>query len=961
MDPVTLKECAIELRLMAREGEKWLLDNEEAQGPQPEERKNLRRAGRRLQTIARAAGTKTGIAVFGPSQVGKSTLISALAKPRRGKLMVDFQGKLLDFINQVNPTGGKETTGVVTRFSLDDPPRSPDDSLPVCLKIFSETDILKILANTYFSEGQGAYRLDPKELETALKDLSEKTGAPSRAPSLDDMEDLKEYVESVSRNLKAGDDLTSMFWPAAVELAGRLEIEDRARLFSFIWGGLSEFTSLYKVLYQALSQLGFPETAFTSIKALYEEDVTPDGRKNSVLHVDRLLGILDGNPTDAIPVVSLEGRKTNLARPVLCALIAELHAKVKESPGDFMNGADILDFPGYRSRSKYENFREAVKKADEIKNCFIRGKVAYVFQRYSAMKEITVMLLCIKDSNMEIADLPEVVNRWIVDSHGATPEERWGKQVCLFMVLTFFNVHFQRGEGESDLTKIWENRLTASISQPFDKSDWPKNWARRGGSTIPFNNCYWLLNVFRSINFLNVNEVSLEDGAERLLLPSQIASGEDQNTAYIAKGVRPEMEGWLASLREAHHKTPLVRSFFRSPEEAWEGAVSSEDGGCAYIISKLEPILRADIKTAQLRSLAVKEGKVLQDIVSFFYQGGSTEEETQNKRNLFKRVDSALAKLGNPENIDRIHALKSGTPWHRFGLLLRDLTFSDDECYEIFTRPEALSGRRPEPAAGDPPPADSQAASKAAEAEPVTEDDIFKNLFGDDESAAPPSDGAPAPPAPESVREDDKARHYRRVLETEWQAALERVAANPYKLRYYGFNPKDLKDMILELKAGAARLKLMPKIEDALREASKYANVNQEANIWNLSRIASAKLSDFVNYLGYSPRALPDPAARTVSISTKTFTLFQKAEIKGEYPELPDLPPAYEKPYHRDWRLALYQLMIDNVYFAERTYDIKENERLGTIKGKVDRSNGKLREGLEPPKVKAAAGGEVVH
>ncbi|MDR2340698.1 MAG: putative virulence factor [Deltaproteobacteria bacterium] len=938
MDPDKLKDCAIELRQLAKEGERWLADNEEAQGAQTEERKNLRRSARHLANLSQAAGTKMGIAVFGPSQVGKSTLISALAKPQKGKLMVDFQGTLLDFINQVNPTGGKETTGLVTRFTMDKPPKSPDDNLPVCLRIYSEMDILKIIANTYFSEGQGAYKVDQDELAKALEELARRQKTPSHAPTLDDLEDYMEYVNSISKHLASGEDLNRTFWPSALSLGQNLDIEERARLFSFVWGGLEEFTKLYFILYKALEKLGFPEYAFTSIKAIYQEELQPDGRMNSVLHVDRLLGILNENQTDTIPVISPDGRKADLGRPVLCALISEMHAKVNEIPDEFLENADILDFPGYRSRTKYDDFREAIKKPEEIKNCFLRGKVAYMFQRYSERKEITIMLLCVKDSNMEIADLPAVINAWINDTHGATPEERWGKPICLFFVLTFFNVHLQRGEGESDLTKIWENRLFASISQPFDKSEWPKVWARNGRNVVPFNNSFWLLNVFRSLNFLRVTSVSLGGGQEKEILPNQMGASEDANTAYIAAGVRPEMEGWINSLEDAYLKSDLVNTFFQDPKAAWEGVINSPDGGCSYIIGKLNPILRHDIKTAQLQSLAFKEGKYIFDTLGYFYQGGSTEEETQNKRTLFARVDKTLTKLGNPGAVDRVQALLEGTPWHRFGLMLRDLTFSDDECYELFTRPESIP--LPEKLSSETTTlSEPKDEHEQRSEEAPTEDDILA-LFEADEPA-PPQEGAAASAEPQAqiARADDKATYYRRVLESEWQAHLERISTSRIKLRYFGFNEKDFKSLIQELKSGAQRMGIMQDIETDIRQATTYANVNQESMVWKLARIASAVISDYVNYLGFSPRRKPDKEARTVAIGGKSYTLFEPHKINGEYPKLPDLPPAYEKPYHTHWRLALFQVMIDNVYFAEKTYNVRENERLGTIRGKVERNN----------------------
>jgi hypothetical protein len=57
------------------------------------------------------------IGFFGLSQAGKSYLISALAAGENGKLGTVLGGHQLNFLTHINPVGGKEATGLVTRFS----------------------------------------------------------------------------------------------------------------------------------------------------------------------------------------------------------------------------------------------------------------------------------------------------------------------------------------------------------------------------------------------------------------------------------------------------------------------------------------------------------------------------------------------------------------------------------------------------------------------------------------------------------------------------------------------------------------------------------------------------------------------------------------------------------------------------------------------------------------------------
>ena len=87
--------------------------------------KELRRAGRVFRRCARAAGRKMCAGVFGPSQAGKSYLISALARDAQGTLMARFGGEQHDFISEINPEGGKESTGLVTRFTMTRPAALP--------------------------------------------------------------------------------------------------------------------------------------------------------------------------------------------------------------------------------------------------------------------------------------------------------------------------------------------------------------------------------------------------------------------------------------------------------------------------------------------------------------------------------------------------------------------------------------------------------------------------------------------------------------------------------------------------------------------------------------------------------------------------------------------------------------------------------------------------------------------
>ena len=98
--------------------------------------------------MERATHLKPAVALFGPSQAGKSFMVGLLAKSSSDEVMYvadDTTGKMYDFTDQINPPGGKESTGLVTRFTVERHVGQPADK-PIMVKLFSQVDLVKIIA-----------------------------------------------------------------------------------------------------------------------------------------------------------------------------------------------------------------------------------------------------------------------------------------------------------------------------------------------------------------------------------------------------------------------------------------------------------------------------------------------------------------------------------------------------------------------------------------------------------------------------------------------------------------------------------------------------------------------------------------------------------------------------------------------------------------------------------------------
>ena len=107
-------------------------------------RRNFNKFETQLNRLAVAAERPMAVAVFGPSQAGKSYLISALARDGEKALQAKIGTETVDFLKRINPEGGKESTGIVTRFTIGEN-RLPFPDMPVKTRLLDQIDIIKII------------------------------------------------------------------------------------------------------------------------------------------------------------------------------------------------------------------------------------------------------------------------------------------------------------------------------------------------------------------------------------------------------------------------------------------------------------------------------------------------------------------------------------------------------------------------------------------------------------------------------------------------------------------------------------------------------------------------------------------------------------------------------------------------------------------------------------------------
>lgn len=627
----------------------WLGDNrakvrEEAQAVA----RDFRKFARRARKLEAAAERPMCVAVFGPSQSGKSYLISALARRGQEPVTAMFDGAALDFVRDINPEGGQEATGLVTRFTLRPPAALPGH--PVVLRLLSQTDVVKILGNTFLED------FDPAEVDIPSPELVQSHCAKfaARAGSEpvdrlteDDIDDLREYFEGLFRGHPLIPGLGSAFWIQATSIAPRLPVSERAGFFSLLWNGHEAFTAAARELLQALAALDFPDEAFVPLDAL-------SPRETSIIDV-RTLGML-GDPGDGkLAVRTRAGRQAVLPRAAVAALVAELTIALRDKPWDFFEVTDLLDFPGARSREKLTQPGRFLAEKGKFPGLFLRGKVAYLYQRYCAEQEITSMLLCIGPSNQEVRTLPRMIKDWVDGTLGATPEERARHRNALFLVLTKFDTEFEEKKGATEGTgSRWTIRLNASLLDFFGKEhDWPHNWA----AGQPFANTFWLRNP-------NV-------AAKHIL---------DYDAHGREAGPRASEAPRLARLREEFLANEDCRRHFSDPVRAWDEAMTLNDGGISYLAESLRPVCDPAIKRGQIAARLEALRADMAGRLSPYWHSGDLTAELAKRREEARVVGRALVACAAAQVFGRLIRNLQVTPEELTSAWWRMQTEPDEEA-----------------------------------------------------------------------------------------------------------------------------------------------------------------------------------------------------------------------------------------------------------------------------------------
>ena len=844
----------------------------------------LRRSRNIAKNLAIAAEKPMTIGFFGLSQAGKSYLISALAAGKDGRLRTQMGGELLDFIHHINPPGGgKEATGLVTRFTRH--PTHSNVDYPVELQLFSEIEIAKILANSYlfdFNQEKIEYELDEKRLNTLLQSIeAQRSAMPVEGVTSDDVVSLWDYLTRHAGNSQKK--LEATYWPKAIELAPYLSVAQRAKLFSVLWGEIDELTEAYIRFSTTLAQLGHARQVLAPLTTLVKKQGDELVQNDSIMNVD-MLERLNKSTDSRIEVCPVHGERIDtpvtLSVAELTALTVELVIGLFDAPSkSLFETVELLDFPGYRGRlgvESMDDIRRAVNSEDAnpLAQLILRGKVAYLFERYTDNQEMNVLIVCTASTKQsDVKEVGGVLTEWIHHTQGKEAATRAKRPSGLIWAMTMFDLRIQNSLSmdEAMLRQSWGSggMIKMAMLERFGQYSWMQEWT----ANQPFNNTFLVRKPRVQTPFIylqNEDEIAL-------------------NEHNVAK---------LRVMKKTFAEDEAVQRYVGIPEDAWDAMLMLNDGGMTRLSDYLETVA---LKSLKLERISEQLNEIKCDLVDGrlekWHQAGG-EEELKAKR----------------QNAETILRFMQSRPMLQ-GILLPHLIPSRKDLHELYMQEKSVIHR----------------IAAQADANVEKSNSVFDignagfDLFG--ESATP------VEKVKKPVSHGYEIEYPQKVMSL-WINHLRNLPDNQALLSYLGMEQSVMILLVDELITAISRMRVEQQMIEALAN-TELVGVRREKMVERqVSRIYNV-LGDFINWFNYQNSDIERPESKF----NRGHKIFERPDLSmakwGDAErllQLPATPVNYTYLYVYDWLVGLEAVIKENAgHSAGREISAEQNEQLGQV------------------------------
>ena len=899
-----IADCA-SLEKGASAGLDWLAEVALHNDIVAEQAANLQVAIQQIQTkayrLGEAAERRMCVGIYGESRAGKSFLVNSLAKGENKSFTVEIGSHEIDFLDCINPSpsASSEGTGVVTRFTAK--PKDGTGDHPIFIRILSEIDIVKILVNS--SQKDINHNLDkPLFVLQSADEISNLLGEMETRPTATDFPDerhvyeLEEYIRFNYKDIYRALYGTE-YWRKAATLAPRLPLQDRAIMFSVLWGGQEDFTKLFLEVASGAQELGWCSEAACRIDALVEQTSdglkrlskrTVDGehREGSIISVDSLkeLGFQDQDKISIVPLNgSKKGEPVNLPKSLVTALIVELELKLGATGYSFFDTADVLDFPGLKERPALPTFHakktEDGREQNRSAHFFLRGKVDYLFQRYKAENEMTALFAVLNHGAIKLVEMRDRVNDWAWHTLGDTPEIRDRNPNTLFFVFAKFDMDLAAsggGEDETSLRKRFQDRIKDGLLKFWEPSEWPLNWDQK-----PFRNCFWMRN------------------------PTMPCSVIEKTSDDQEAGIKPDEKVYVDQLRNLCINDELVKKHMHDPAKAFDAAITPNDGGISYLVENLTTVCKPDLKINLLRKSLEKEQNQLWLLLGSLYDDPMGSDREVLRKEAIK-TGAALIK----------GAMTKG----RFAELLNLLRLPDEQIASVHSHPGTIYEDETSDAEDIPSVSDD------------AEEDI-NALLGFHDGNNEDDQKVVVESKPAGASSGRSSRFAKEVVQ-QWIEHLNRLPSNEAFLHFASIDEGNMSNLVTNISKGAERSRLRDKIANHVAEETEGVGTNWNDVGRRVVSITRHHIADYVTWLGYSDQ--PRGARPLIPHSSPEVPVFDDPKpIDVRNPALSPTPPSYDDErttFEKHWIVAYMAMAVANADVkGGGVLNERDNDRLGDI------------------------------
>ena len=604
----------------------------------------LKESKMKLNRINNSINSKPVFALFG-SQVGKSYLIKNLLSIDGNPLKIIFGNKSYDFLEKINPAGsGAESTGVVTRFTIDNV--TSNTKYPVKANLISINDLVIILTDCFLNDVELNEIVVFDNFEDHLESLEKEFKDSDYHQDKLDENNIFEIRDYFKSNFKT-ENLTrvldgSNYWNRIGELISKIPPNRWIDIFSFYWDNNTEINNLFQLLNSDLEKLSYNKTIY-----LNESSVLRGG--GEILDVTRVKEIFENDSTEQ--TVYCNDKEININTNRLSAVISEITLSVSEDLCDkkeFIRNTDLLDFPGARSRLILNKITK-----DETPLMYLRGKISYLFKRYSSNLEINNLLFCINDVQIEVNELPSILNEWISTNIGDSIDHRSAALSSLntnplFVIFTFFNnqLTYDSTNDENNLDYKWDNRFIKFFKEGIISTnyEWDVKWSN---DKKLFNNFFMLRDYKYSGDIFKGFE---KEGTENSI---------DENR-----------QDYMNRLKDSFLNYPFVLSHFENPEKSWNASATVNSDGSDLIIDKLLPSNNIVKINNSVKRCNIIKDEVLECLNKYYVSEDKEEERNKIIKNTLNTSISLSKYIANQP--------------YKFSLFIKSLQLEEDEVYNIF-------------------------------------------------------------------------------------------------------------------------------------------------------------------------------------------------------------------------------------------------------------------------------------